>query len=448
MQTQSPQYFKSNYTMEVDNGNEHPSDFVDSDYHTCNESDDSPPSDSSSDLDMESVSDEDRGFEYNPTRTLGPGGNDRSSHKPAASFAPKSAMCIVCGVRPQYSQGFRSYPTCGLTCAAKLSANKGSDKGGSTKMCIVCGVRPRYSKGGKSHSTCGLTCAATLHPSKGSGGMCDYCHKRPKFFDGRKTYPQCGRSCRDKSKLAASGRGAVQVSPSAVSSACLMCWRAPRQGDSHFCGRSCAGAAEHRAPLLLEAPRGHVTFKRVVDNFRTSWKSGTPCPDVKKVYKIIEKPAFVAAYDKYRTRINGNGPFQTRGGERHLWFGTTRECNLGDPGNVKPCSSITCSLCSVMRSSFDITSFPNGIPVSDTSNKSDECAKNNIRSPSKAMLLINVVTGKETKMSRDSLPLSAPPRGFDSVRVMGSRNGKPVKLDEVIVYAGDAVRPSYLVVYG
>jgi len=166
------------------------------------------------------------GKKMGPTTMLGPKGNNGPgpSLKPACSpFVPQaaSAMCIVCGVRPQYSHGLKSYPTCGLTCATKLkgSTNKGSGNS-SAKMCVVCGVRPMYSKGGKSHSTCGLTCAATLKSPSGSGGMCDHCHQRPKFFDGRKTYPQCGRTCRDKSKLVASGGaggGAMPVSPSGVS---------------------------------------------------------------------------------------------------------------------------------------------------------------------------------------------------------------------------------------
>jgi len=209
----------------------------------------------------------------------------------------------------------------------------------------------------------------------------------------------------------------------------------------------CAGAAERRAPLLLEAPRGHVVFKRVVDDFQTSWKAWPPCPDVKKVYKILEHPRFVAAYDTYQTGVNAEDPSQARGGTHRLWHGTARECNLGDPGHVELCSSITCFLCSAIRSSFDITGFPNGIHTSSTTDKSDKYSKNGVSSPSKAMLLTNVITGKRIKLTRDRLPLNAPPQGYDSVELVGSRNGRPVSLDELIVYTGDAIRPTFLVVY-
>jgi len=54
----------------------------------------------------------------------------------------------------------------------------------------------------------------------------------------------------------------VFVAPSRTNSACLMCWRASKRAHSHFCGRSCESLAEQKVPLLLEVPRGHVTFNK------------------------------------------------------------------------------------------------------------------------------------------------------------------------------------------
>lgn len=41
---------------------------------------------------------------------------------------------------------------------------------------------------------------------------------------------------------------------------CLMCHASPRQGDRHFCGKTCADEAASKGPIILEVPVGHVTF--------------------------------------------------------------------------------------------------------------------------------------------------------------------------------------------
>jgi len=156
------------------------------------------------------------------------------------------ALPKVCGVMPQFSKRDKHYPTCGLTCAAKLEAT-----GGSTSMCVVsalslsvtdighsfvseqvCGVRPSYSKGGKKYPTCGLSCADKLkvngaigssHSAGGSRLMCtvsfilprylqtklvsashpvfeQVCGVRPSYSKGGKKYPTCSLSCADKLK--------------------------------------------------------------------------------------------------------------------------------------------------------------------------------------------------------------------------------------------------------
>jgi len=66
------------------------------------------------------------------------------------------------------------------------------------------------------------------------------------------------------------------------------------------------------------------------------------------------------------------------------------------------------------------------------------------------MLLTDVVIGKDIQLTRDELPLNAPARGYDSVQVVSGHsnsNGKP-KCEERIVYTSDAIRPSFLVIYG
>jgi hypothetical protein len=43
-----------------------------------------------------------------------------------------------------------------------------------------------------------------------------------------------------------------------------------------------------------------MTSEQVENKFKQSWKATTPCPNVKKVYKVVESTSFLAPYDVYR----------------------------------------------------------------------------------------------------------------------------------------------------
>ena len=69
---------------------------------------------------------------------------------------------------------------------------------------------------------------------------------------------------------------------------------------------------------------------------------------------------------------------KTRGNENRRWHGTTRKCKIGDEGVTKFCSNPSCSLCCIMKTSFDISFFAKktsfgrfgaGIYTSSTSSK-------------------------------------------------------------------------------
>lgn len=68
----------------------------------------------------------------------------------------------------------------------------------------------------------------------------------------------------------------------------------------------------------------------------------------------------------------------TAGNEQRRWHGTSRICNLGDNGETKCCLDSKCSLCSIVRISFDLGRwasntkwgrFGKGIYVSATASK-------------------------------------------------------------------------------
>lgn len=240
-----------------------------------------------------------------------------------------------------------------------------------------------------------------------------------------------------------------------------MCRKAAKQSKFPFCSRACGVNAQNSGPMLLEIPTGHVTFKSVADQFKESWRHPSPCPTVQGVYKVLVSQASLTRYNAYRAAVEARGKFVSQhlsagtkqlsaGNEQRRWHGTKRVCNLGDKGHKKFCNSPDCSLCCIVRTSFDLGKkrswgrFGEGIYTSSTSSKSNDYSKNECVSPLKAILLNKVVVGKGRKMLQDSDTLKAAPPGYDSV--LGEIGGS-LNYDELIVYTNDAIRPSYLVMY-
>lgn len=167
----------------------------------------------------------------------------------------------------------------------------------------------------------------------------------------------------------------------------------------------------------------------VAHQFKSSWKHGLlSTKEVKHVYLIVVNPDQRARYESYKARVEGRGRFKQRnmeaGNERRRWHGTTRACLLGDPGKTTICSLPACSLCSIIKTSFDIAQykkktnwgrFGRGIYTSATSSKSDSYSHNTTNSPLKALLLNKVVVGNGQKITKDSKELEEPAPGYDSV---------------------------------
>lgn len=170
-----------------------------------------------------------------------------------------------------------------------------------------------------------------------------------------------------------------------------------------------------------------------------------------------------------RDAVEARGHFvqdgRSAGNENRRWHGTTRECRLGDSQQTQFCSSSSCSLCCIMKTSYDLNlwgkktgwgryvmhssdrsqtqadrlllnfRFGAGIYTSSTSSKyvlgidlssSSELTFHTIRSNDysssldpktslKAILLNKIVVGKGYKMTQDNTTLTAPPAGYDSV---------------------------------
>jgi hypothetical protein len=310
-----------------------------------------------------------------------------------------------------------------------------TNQSNQSNLCNTCHARPKYVENGYQHPYCGRTCAGknSTNLLTTTAGNCVFCHVQPQFVDGTKTHPFCSKTCARKSKSSSTVPNPGSLSPSVSQSVrqneCLMCRKVPKQGPHNYCGKTCADNALGQAPLLLEVPKGHTTFTSVEDQFRVSWRHSTNCPTVKAIYKIVGSRASMMSYDAYRKAVETRENFAARGrsagNENRRWHGTTRTCRLGDNGQTTFCSSTACSLCSIIKTSFDLNAFGKktswgrfgrGIYTSSTSSKSNDYSSNQQQSPWKAMLLNRVVVGKGHKLLQDNTSLTAPPAGFDSVR--------------------------------
>jgi len=231
---------------------------------------------------------------------------------------------------------------------------------------------------------------------------------------------------------------------------CISCRAASRSNESVLC-RPCYDDELSRAPTIIQVPGDHKNYKSVELQFKQTWRNNPSCPEVKAVYKVIVPEASLKQYDQYLDGVEARGNFvamgKSRGNENRRWHGTTRKCKLGDTGNKTFCTDPGCSLCCIIKASFNLAvagqgCFGRGIYTSSTSLKSDGYSRNvGINSDWKALLLNTVVVGNGKKVTGADSSLTKPPPGYDSVIYdVGS-------LDELIVYSNDAVRPSYLVMY-
>ncbi|KAF9533957.1 hypothetical protein CPB83DRAFT_417181 [Crepidotus variabilis] len=353
-------------------------------------------------------------------------------------------LCDSCQLRPKHFDGTKTHPYCSKTCATKKTNGASNSSGSASSNCIFCHNRPKYFDGSKSHDYCSKACAKTANTHKkgtlnNSIAVCQ--------APGCTNPPHSGGH--EYCSIAHKNLG---------ENLCIMCMQAPKMAHSHFCNQTCADDAESKGPMIIEVPYGHSTFKSVADQFKSSWRHvGSTCPTVKQVYKIVTPKTQLASYNAYKAAVESRGQFvasgRSEGNENRRWHGTRRVCNLGDKGQTQFCNSTTCSLCCIIRTSYDITlwgkktgwgRFGKGIYTSSTSSKSNDYSHNDCKSNLKAILLNKVVVGKGCKMLQDHTTLTTPPSGFDSVL---AEKGGSLNYDELVVYNNDAIRPSFLVMY-
>ena len=116
--------------------------------------------------------------------------------------------------------------------------------------------------------------------------------------------------------------------------------------------------------------------------FTRSSRSDKPWINITRTGKPTTESVTQAVVDPARDSVEARGGFAARGltagNERRRWHGTNRNCNIGDNGQTSFCYSPQCSLCCILRTSFDtghsakkhgLGCFGNGIYTSSASSK-------------------------------------------------------------------------------
>ena len=114
--------------------------------------------------------------------------------------------------------------------------------------------------------------------------------------------------------------------------------------------------------------------------FQGAWLHNDKCPEVRAIYKVVSARENDVRYHRYLsvsithrrlpTLIDGCGysdrvetqrnfalEGEHRGNECSRWHGTTRKCKVGDKGTIRFCPDTSCSLCCIMKTSFDLKFF-------------------------------------------------------------------------------------------
>jgi len=209
-------------------------------------------------------------------------------------------------------------------------------------------------------------------------------------------------------------------------------------------------------PLDVTSP----TYSRVEKLFNKGWKHRQKRkPRVHAVFKVISPEGTLKPYLDYRASVQASPSMKAAGKtelESLLFHGTRRACLLGeDINNLRLCSLRKCSVCSIIRSSFDIEKcgsrhkfmrFGQGIYTTSCSSKADDYSSNQSPDAAFRVLLVGrVVVGKALKMRTNSTNLIELPCGYHSLI---GEPGEDLNYQEHVVYDNDAIRPAYLVVYG
>jgi len=331
------------------------------------------------------------------------------------------------------------------------------------KLCQNCNARPVYVENGRNHDFCGIRCAkanrqgSPMPPdrtnSTTSTGSVTTC-----LLAGCNRRAHVDRRSGQSSEYCSQGHRSEAVD-SGQAEACLRCKRWPKAlvngRRSEFCSRKCSQDTIEAAPTILEVSSTDQIYEDVTKQFQEQWRHQTAIPSVVAIWKIFTDKEVANKFDRYKLSVERRTG-EDGGNSRRRWHGTVRACKLGEDSDEDTlCMEPACSLCCIIRSSFQLAKFGQrtnfgrfgqGIYTSATSSKANDYVAQALGTSAKykAILLNNVVMGKVEKLTRENQHLTEPSPGYDSV--VGEPGGD-LNYDESIVYKNEAIRPLYLVIF-
>ncbi|KAF5367731.1 hypothetical protein D9758_009882 [Tetrapyrgos nigripes] len=246
--------------------------------------------------------------------------------------------------------------------------------------------------------------------------------------------------------------------------------------DSFATGYGKSTSSLTKSKRLVAMDHSDKAYSEVEKLFQKGWKhpeKGKPV--IRAIFTVLSPQKSLDSYAEYKyfafnlcsispinvlvrfqvQVVNQLSNYRRRANEQLLFHGTSQLCPLGKNPSAPPdvCSLRSCSLCSIIKNSFEIRRcgtrhnfrrFGNGIYVTSCSSKADDYFSSPLRSNFRVLLVNRVIVGKPLKRKYNATSLNELPSGYNSV--IGVPGGD-LNYEETVVYHNDAIRPAYVVVY-
>lgn len=118
-----------------------------------------------------------------------------------------------------------------------------------------------------------------------------------------------------------------------------------------------ANSVHGRKNRLLRIDRENHRFSEIEQLFRKGWRHRKKNrPRVQLIFKVLWPESMLEPYLAYRSSVQQTVRAKDmRGNEQLLFHGTDRACLLAETrNNVVLCSLQKCSMCSILRTSFEV----------------------------------------------------------------------------------------------
>ena len=195
-------------------------------------------------------------------------------------------------------------------------------------------------------------------------------------------------------------------------------------------------------------------YETLCKKFVRDWNPAKgPCPVIITILRIVN-PFLEARMKRYEKSIS----WWYRKTEQY-YHGTKLDCKITD--YYRLCGGSSCGICGIATKGFDRSRisrhswqrFGSGFYLAPNSSKSHDYPRNRAnytdRAIFQALLLCDVVPGREYKLRQNADDLTAPPEGYHSVYGKGKSwwRDSVLNYDEIVLFKPDAIFPHYVFVY-